>query len=188
MTTIISVSAVFRMLVEAVSPVKKSASSKYSNELLFKNLLEQYGDMISKICFGYSRSHEEFEDLRQNTFINIWKGLGQFKYNSSIKTWIYRITLNTCVSMLRKRSREGASVDISMVSDIEDADSAKLEMIRELYELINQLPPLDKAIVMLWLDEYSYEEISGLVGIPRNTVATRLRRAKEKIHNYEREL
>lgn len=157
------------------------SSAKESLESRFNDIIRTHSDMITRICFGYSTSTEELEDLRQDTLINIWQGLDRFKGESSVKTWIYRITLNTCVSTIRKRKPD--SLPLTDIYQIIDEDEEKRALIRELHETISKLPPVDKAIIMLWLDEFSYEEIAAMTGMPRNTVATRIKRAKEKMKN-----
>lgn len=147
----------------------------------FDKILLTYDDMISRLCLGYSQSKEEFEDLRQDVYVNIWQGLEKFRGESSVKTWIYRVTLNTCVSIIRKRAKSGYPLMLNEIADIADESPDRLQQIADLYSSIDSLSPVDKAIVMLWLDELSYDEIATLVGMPRNTVATRLHRAKQKL-------
>lgn len=147
----------------------------------FDKILLSYDDMISRLCLGYSQSKEEFEDLRQDVYVNIWQGLEKFRGESSVKTWIYRVTLNTCVSTIRKRAKSGYPLMLNEIADIADESPDRLQQIADLYSSIDSLSPVDKAIVMLWLDELSYDEIATLVGMPRNTVATRLHRAKQKL-------
>ena len=98
-----------------------------------------------------------------------------------MRTWIYRIALNTCVSTLRIRSRQPHQASLEEVILVPDDSQEKKETVKELYECIATLSPIDKAIVMMWLDEYSYEEIADTIGLKRNNVATRLHRAKEKL-------
>lgn len=147
----------------------------------FNLVLAEYDDMISRICLGYSRTRAEYEDLRQDCYAAIWKGLSRFRGDSGLKTWLYRVVLNTCVSSLRIRSRTPERVDIADYADIIDDTPQRQEMIAEMHEMIANLPPLDKAIVTLWLEENSYDDIAEIVGMSRNTVATRLSRAKEKL-------
>lgn len=148
---------------------------------LFDSIMADHDNMISRLCFGYSRSKEEFQDLRQDTYVNIWQGLENFCGASSLKTWIYKVTLNTCVSTLRKRKKDGTSLDVEELSDIIDDSEDTMQMISDLYKAIDRLNPVDKAIVMMWLDDMSYDEMAEATGLGRNTLATRLRRAKEKI-------
>lgn len=145
-------------------------------EAAFRALLRDYDPMIRRICFGYARSAAELDDLHQDALLHLWQALPQYRGEASRKTWAYRITLNTCVSALR--SRRPPSADLM---ELVDAAAESREMIADLHEAIAQLPPMDKAIVLARLDDFSYDEIAQMTGLPRNTVATRLRRAKEKL-------
>ena len=148
---------------------------------LFDRTVADHDAMIRRICLGYAHTSQDLEDLYQDVLVNIWRGLPSFREDSSIRTWVYRIALNTCVSTLRIRSRQPAMTSLDDVILVPDKSLEKKETVKELYECIATLGPIDKAIVMMWLDEYSYEEIADTIGIKRNNVATRLHRAKEKL-------
>lgn len=154
-----------------------------AQEARFLSLIRQEESTISAICFSYSCSIAEYDDLRQDALLNIWRGMAGFKGESSPRTWIYRVVLNSCVSTIRKQmrhSRESESLDklYDLVSDEPSEDRERIEM---LHRLISKLNPEDKAMILMWLDEASYDDISAVMGLPRNTVATRLRRIKEKL-------
>lgn len=148
---------------------------------LFRSIMKEHDSLVSKICLGYSQTRQDFEDLRQDAYINIWQGLENFRGDSRLRTWLYRVTLNTCVSTLRKRSRSITMVELTEMANLADADGEKRQMLAQLYEAIANLPPLDRAVIMMWLDEMSYEEIAEVTGLRKNTVGTRIRRAKEKL-------
>ena len=148
---------------------------------LFDAAVADHDTMIRRICLGYAHTSQDLEDLYQDVLVNIWRGLPAFRADSSMRTWIYRIALNTCVSTLRIRSRQPHQASLDEVILVPDHSQEKKETVKELYECIATLGPIDKAIVMMWLDEYSYEEIADTVGLKRNNVATRLHRAKEKL-------
>ncbi len=159
-----------------------SGASKQENRtVVFKQIMAEHSNLISRLCYGYARSTEEFEDLRQDAYANIWSGLDSFRADASLKTWVYRVTLNTCVSVLRKRSKAVPTISQEIFTDIPDSSSEDLQLIEDLHRAIDTLLPLDKAIVLMWLDRKSYDEISDVCGLPRNTVAVRIHRAKEKI-------
>lgn len=161
-----------------------SAQAEYARkETTFRLILKEYDDMIGRICFGYSRNNSELQDLRQDCYAAIWQSLDRFREEAQLKTWIYRVSLNTCVSTLRHRSKEPLKSTIDDFKDIIDTDSEHLSRLNEMHDLIAMLPPIEKAIILMWLDEMSYDKIAEVVGIPRNTVATKLRRAKEKLTN-----
>ncbi len=158
-------------------------------EARFAVLIRQYAALINRICFTYSDNAEDMKDLRQDVYVNIWKGLATFRMECSETTWIYRVVLNTCVSTIRKKKRRVSmsSFDalLTEVPDESQNDDYK-EKMEELHFLISRLSPLDKAIITMWLDERSYEEIAAVCGLNRNTLAVRINRIKTKLkNNYE---
>ncbi len=148
-------------------------------ESLFTEAVHTYDSMIRRICLGYASNPQDLEDLYQDVLVNIWRGLSSFRSDSSMKTWVYRISLNTCVSTLRTRSRKPQQASLEDVILVPDDSQEKREAVKDLYECIATLNPLDKAIMMMWLDEYSYDEIAVTMGLTRNNIAIRLHRAKE---------
>ena len=129
----------------------------------------------------FSNNPEEVADLFQEILINLWKGFQQFRGESNVRTWIYRISLNTCISSERKKSRKvdtlPLTMDIDLFSD-SDEDTKQVQMLRDR---INRLGPFDRAIVLLWLENLSYDEIGAIVGISAKNVSVRLVRIKEQL-------
>ena len=165
----------------------EKVNSAFALEREFKELITLENDTISRICFSYACSVAEFEDLRQDALINIWRGMHGFRGESSSKTWIYRVTINSCLSTIRKQSRHRHE-SLEYLYGLIDSDDSDKESIEQLHRIINTLDPDEKAIIMMWLDELSYDEIGAAMGLNRNTIATRIRRIKEKITNeYKRE-
>ncbi|MDE6018180.1 MAG: RNA polymerase sigma factor [Muribaculaceae bacterium] len=158
----------------------KEANAAYALEHEFKELIDMENATISRICFSYSGSVAEFEDLRQDALINIWRGMHGFRGGSSTKTWIYRVTVNSCLSTIRKQSRHQHE-SLDALFGLIDSDDSDKEAIEQLHRVINTLAQEEKAIIMMWLDELSYDEIGTAMGLNRNTIATRIRRIKEKI-------
>lgn len=157
-------------------------SQNKERERQFASILNEFGSVISGICFSYSSNSDDLNDLRQDILINLWKGLNGFRGDASLSTWIYRVALNTCVSTIRKRSKTISTISIdNMIEPAEDTDRASRENIELLHSLIASLSPLDKGIVTMWLDERSYEEIAEVTGISRNNVAVRINRIKKKL-------
>lgn len=157
------------------------STDRNSLEIRFADCVRFHDAMIRRICLGYAHTAQDLEDLYQDVLVNIWRGLPSFRSDSSMRTWVYRIALNTCVSTLRIRSKQPPQTSLDEVILVPDQSQEKKEAIKDLYECIATLGPIDKAIVMMWLDEYSYEEIADTIGLKRNNVATRLHRAKEKL-------
>lgn len=157
---------------------------KADAEAYFLELTERYGQLVNRICLSYADSSADFEDLRQDVWINVWKSLDGFRADSSIDTWIYRITLNTCVSCLRKRKRSvlTSPIDGIFPEPADDVESDSLrERIRVLHGLISRLSPLDKAIMTMHLDDRSNAEIAEVTGLAKGNVATRLSRIRSRL-------
>ena len=152
------------------------------NEKDFEKAMEIYGGIISKVCYYFSADSDEFKDLRQEVFYNLWKGWDKFRKDSKISTWIYRISFNTCVSYQRKEKKSKNCIPIDQMLDIPaDSDSRLVEKYNIMHDLIRQLPYQERAIILMWLDDKTYEEIAELIGINRNTLAVKLKRIKEKL-------
>ena len=148
----------------------------------FLEIADRYKEVIAKVCSVYASPSMPFSDLYQEVMVNLWTGLDTFRGDSRMSTWIYRIALNTCLSCYRhagKFSRNMVNLDTGI--DIPDTDTGYSEEIRELYAMIGRLDPIDRALITLWLDEKSYEEISAIMGIGKSNVATRLFRIKQKL-------
>jgi RNA polymerase sigma-70 factor (ECF subfamily) len=147
----------------------------------FLDLLNGNKQLICKVCYMYANDADHFNDLYQEVVINIWQGLDKFRGDSQLSTWIYRTAINTCITYYRRNKSRLTTVPIDAVSDVVDDRSDRPSQLREMYRLIGCLNKLDKAIILLWLDEKSYDEISDIVGLTRNNVASRLRRIKAKL-------
>ena len=144
----------------------------------FAELVNRYKDVIFKVCYVYA-SREELEDYYQEVLIQLWRSLPNFRNESKMSTWIYRISLNTCISYVRKNKKVNK---VSLIDlDFIDNDIEKKYYIDELYLLINRLNKFEKAIILLWLEERDYEEIASIVGISKNNVAVKLNRIKDKL-------
>ncbi len=184
LTTTKTSSSIFDVLADMVMRFAASLGVNTESrrlEHIFSETIQTHDAMIRRICLGYAANPQDLEDLYQDVLVNIWRGLRSFRSESSIRTWVYRIALNTCVSTLRARSNRPSQASLEDVILVADDSLDKRESIKDLYECIATLNPIDKAIMMMWLDEYSYDEIAETIGITRNNVATRLHRAKEKL-------
>jgi RNA polymerase sigma-70 factor (ECF subfamily) len=127
----------------------------------------------------FSKDTDEVNDLFQEVLVNLWKGMSTFKGKSDIRTWIYRIALNTCISMDRKKKI--ATIPLTMDANLFQDQDEGTKQVKLLHDRINKLQPFDKAIVLLWLENISYDEIGEIVGISTPNVASRLFRIKEKL-------
>ena len=145
----------------------------------FTQMVKENKDTIYTVCFMFSKDSDEVSDLFQEVLINLWKGYESFQNRSGIDTWIWKVSFNTCISYERKKKRTSLSLnmDINLFED-KDEDSRQ---IRQLYDRIHRLKPFDRAIVLLWLENMSYEEIGSIVGISVKNVSVRLYRIKEEL-------
>lgn len=148
----------------------------------FAEVLRDYDSLIYKVCYMYAEDREHLRDLHQEVAANIWSGIDSYTGRSKLSTWVYRVALNTCITYFRRHGKHSAvgRLDEAAYSLI-DEDVERAARLRQMYELIGRLGRIDKAIVMMWLDEHSYDEIASVVGISRANVASRLHRAKQRL-------
>lgn len=151
------------------------------SEQEFTNLIREHRSTIYTVCYMFSKDSDEVADLFQEILINIWNGLDKFRGESSIRTWIWRISFNTCVSQQRKQARRVKGSPLNMSIDLFDESTEDIKQIRMLQKRIRKLGPFDRAIVLLWLDDLSYAEIGEIVGISEKNVSVRLVRIKEQL-------
>ena len=129
----------------------------------------------------FSKDTDEVNELFQEVLVNLWKGMSSFKGQSDIRTWIYRIALNTCISTDRKKKI--TTIPLSMDANLFQDQDEDTKQVKLLHNRISKLQPFDKAIVLLWLENISYDEIGEIVGISTKNVASRLFRIKEKLRS-----
>ena len=136
-----------------------------ASEKQFAQTVKEHRSTIYTVCYMFSQDADEVEDLFQEVLVNLWKGFEGFEQRADIKTWIYRVALNTCISQDRKKKRRSSEVrmtmDINLFED-RDEDTRQVDM---LHKRISRLQPFDRAIVLLWLENLPYEEIGQIVGI-----------------------
>ena len=128
----------------------------------------------------YANETDTPDDLFQEVVINLWKGFPDFRGESKIQTWMYRISLNTCITFLRKSGKRPITQTLTD-EHLEYTESGDMSAIKELYLLINQLNAFEKAIILLYLEDRSYDEIAQIVGITKINVGVRISRIKEKL-------
>ena len=153
------------------------------SEKEFAQLVREHKTTIYTVCYMFSKDKEEVEDLFQEVLIALWRGFNGFRGECNIRSWIYRVSLNTCISAERKKRRRADSVrldmNINLFSDT-DEDSRQSQMLRKR---IGKLGVFDRAIILLWLENLSYEEIGAIVGISAKNVSVRLVRIREQLKN-----
>ena len=150
-------------------------------ELQFTKMVKEYRKTIYTVCYFYSKDSEEVNDLYQEILINLWKGFEKFRGESSLKTWIWRVSLNTCNNQERKKKSSVQTIPLSIDIDLYNDDDAQSKQIQMLYNRINRLDVFDRAIILLWLENMNYQDIADVVGISLSNVTTRLFRIKEQL-------
>lgn len=145
-------------------------------------MVKEHKSTIYTVCFMFSKDTDEVNDLFQEVLVNLWKGFGSFKGESALGSWVWRVSFNTCISQERKKKR-ATTIPLSIELDLFNDSDEDSRQIRMLYNRIHRLKPFDRAIVLLWLENMSYEEIAAIVGITVKNVSVRLYRIKEELKN-----
>ena len=152
------------------------------NQEEFVSIIKDNQSLIYKICNSYCKAQDR-KDLEQEILIQLWRSLEKYDGRVKISTWIYKIALNTAISHYRKdlkAKNRTHDVDLYLFSNC-DYDFDKDEKLKLLYQFIEELKSLDKALILLYLDGYKYEEIANIIGISKTNVATKLNRIKANI-------
>lgn len=151
-------------------------------ELFIKSIQESEG-FIYKIASVYTNNVEDRNDLVQEIIYQLWKSFDTFEQKSSLSTWIYRVALNVALYQLKQSKKRVSTIPINeQVLNNHESDNTENEEKWKIFKLqIDNLNLLDKAIVMLYLDNKSYDEIAEIIGISKTNVGTKLLRIKEKL-------
>jgi RNA polymerase sigma factor (sigma-70 family) len=154
----------------------------------FQVLLEEHKKILYKVCNSYCRNRDDREDLAQEITIQLWRSFASFDERCRFSTWMYRIALNVAISFYRRentRTRYRLSDQEQLLNAIDPATGPPEEM-QILYQFIAGLDPLNKALVLLYLDGNSYLEIAGALGISQTNVATKISRLKQTMRQQFR--
>ena len=151
----------------------------------FGDLLQQNRKIAYKVANTYCRHSQDRDDLSQEILGQLWRAFPTYDPNRSFSTWMYRIALNVAISFNRSRKRRPTVSWDGQLHDLTDAGFVpEIDYrIRELYAFIDRLQPLDRALLLLYLEEHSYCEIAEVLGITVTNVATKISRLKERIRN-----
>lgn len=150
------------------------------NEQAFTNLIKRQRSTIYTVCYMFSNNQDEVNDLFQEVLIRLWQGWEKFRGESDERTWVYRVALNCCISIeRRKKTRKSSQImDGINLFDESDTNNHQTEL---LHSRIMKLQPFDRAIVLLWLEDLSYDDIGAIVGISAKNVGVRLVRIREQL-------
>ena len=147
----------------------------------FTKMVQENRRTIYTVCYFFSRNREDAEDLFQEILVNLWKGFDKFRGDSEVKTWIWRVSMNTCINQESKRKRSVQTVPLTFEIDVPEASGEHDDQVRMLYDRITGLSIFDRAIILLWLEGLKYDEIAGIVGITPAALTSRLFRIKEQL-------
>ncbi|MBL4663986.1 MAG: sigma-70 family RNA polymerase sigma factor [Flavobacteriaceae bacterium] len=149
----------------------------------YKASIFPFAGIIVKICRAYTSTQEDFEDYYQEVCLQIWRSKDNFKEQSKWSTWVYRITLNVCLTLLKKKKNNGHHFVSDYVPDevTEDSHAFANESLNELYKAIKQLSEVDRGVILLYLEEKTYQEIAEVMGTNPNNIGVRIKRIKERL-------
>jgi len=151
-------------------------------EQQFLKVVEENQQRIQKLCSMYARTEEDRKDLVQEVILNMWKAFSSFRGEAARNTWVYRIILNVCLKKTYAISRNQNTVSIESLDfePIQQSNNAT-EKFEALKICIQQLEFSDRSIMLLFLEDLSYKEIGGIIGISENYVAVKIKRIKQKL-------
>jgi RNA polymerase sigma-70 factor (ECF subfamily) len=154
-----------------------------SAEQQFISLLNKHQNIIHKVCGIYMDTRTDKEDLFQEITLQAWKSFSTFRGDAQFSTWLYRVALNTAITFFRKEKRRPTVLHKDFLPEIfeENNDAVEREKLQLMYQSISALSKIDKALVMLYLDDYNYNDIGEVLGITANNVAVKLNRIKLKL-------
>lgn len=156
---------------------------KTKSEREFVELLEKNQNIVHKICRIYANSSDEHKDLFQEIAIQLWKSYPYFRGDSKFSTWMYSISLNTAMSLFRKNKKYKNEVSFSLTEhNFKQEETENIdEKINTMYQAIHQLNDVEKALIMMYLDDKNYDEISEILGITQGNARVKMNRAKNKL-------
>jgi RNA polymerase sigma factor (sigma-70 family) len=159
--------------------------SKMTLHQSFTAMIEQNKGIIYKVANGYCQHKEDRNDLVQEIMVQLWRAFGKYDEQYQLSTWMYRISLNVAISFYRKSSKlkeDSTEINDDILQVNEDlAEQQQDENIRLLYKFIGGLNPLDKAIIILYLESHTHLSIADTLGISQTNVATKIARIKDKL-------
>lgn len=158
---------------------------KVEKQQIFLKKIESNRGIIYRICKLYEDDTILQEDLFQEIILQAWKAYERFRGDSKFSTWLYRVALNTAITYLKKDKRRAEKNSVSISSSVlqitSQEDEVEKEQLENLYKAIAQLNKIEKALVILYLEDKSYEEISEILGISVSNVGAKLSRVRNTL-------
>lgn len=147
-----------------------------------------YAAIIIKICRAYTNNQQDFEDYYQEVCLQIWRSKDNFKQQSQWSTWIYKLSLNVCLTYLKKAKNShqhfvSDSLPEQLIADSQNlAEQSAEQSIDQLYLAIRQLSEIDRGVILLYLEQKSYQEIAEIIGSNANNIGVRIKRIKQRLN------
>lgn len=142
-----------------------------------------FASIIIKMCRAYTNTQQDFEDYYQEVCLQIWRSRDNFREQSEWSTWVYRLSLNVCLTLLKKKKNhvQHFASDYLPAEVAEDSQVFADESLNQLYDAIRQLSEVDRGVILLYLEEKSYQEIAEIIGTNANNIGVRIKRIKERL-------
>lgn len=150
----------------------------------FLDMIDAHERVIYKVCYFSARNRDELEDLFQETVLNLWKSFPNFRGESKVTTWIYRIALNTCINFNSQHSTHDRLETVPLTTDVVGnlaADDDRDNLFQELHESIDRLNEKERQLILLWLEDMSYQTMADILGTTTNNIGVKLNHIRHKL-------
>ena len=150
----------------------------------FLDMIDAHERVIYKVCYFSARNRDELEDLFQETVLNLWKSFPNFRGESKVTTWIYRIALNTCINFNSQHSTYDRLETVPLTTDEVGnlaADDDRDNLFQELHESIDRLNEKERQLILLWLEDMSYQTMADILGTTTNNIGVKLNHIRHKL-------
>jgi len=150
----------------------------------YTHFILPHAAIVIKICRAYTNSQEDFEDYYQEVCLQVWRSKDNFRQQCEWSTWLYKISLNVCLTYLKKanNNKQNFVSDSLPAEVIADSHDFADESVNKLYDAIRQLSEVDRGVILLYLEEKSYSEIAEIIGTNSNNIGVRIKRIKQRLN------
>lgn len=153
-----------------------------SSEEFFKTFIKDQTGIITKICRAYTDNEDDFQDYFQEVALQLWRTYQNFNHQSKVSTWVYRVTLNVCLTHFNKQKRKVSTVALDQIHfEPAGTDDRTKEQVDILYRAIRQLKEIDRAVILLYLEEKSYKEMAEILGMSVTNIGAKINRIKTQL-------
>ncbi len=151
------------------------------DEQEFISVINKHQKIIHKVCSVYMDTQTDREDLFQEITLQAWKSFSTFRGDAQFSTWLYRVALNTAITFFRKEKKQPLVFTTEIFPELSEQKNENEDQLSAMYKAISELSSIDKALVMLYIEDYNYNEIGDMMGITPNNVAVKMIRLKSKL-------